>query len=104
MAITQPLTHAMVEIVDLAARLGVAQINKLPGCWELQVDAQWWIALNGHSEPTKCSKGAAVPPFHAYVEFNGWPAGVIGCHAGTIAAGAAANEQAFIEAVKGRVA
>jgi hypothetical protein len=87
-------------IVNLASVLGVANVTMLPGCWEHQVDSQWWFALNGKTTPTKCSKGITVPPFHFYVEFNGWPAGIFHITgSGEFAAGTAANEDTFIAAV-----
>jgi hypothetical protein len=96
-----PIKEAFYEIVMLAERMGVEDINELPGCWECQIDERWWIAVNGHREPAKCSAGPEVPPFTAYVQFNGWPAGIIDPYGGIIAAGDAANEDAFITALKG---
>lgn len=97
------ISEVFAEAVELATRLGVERIDRLPGCWEVQVDKQWWIAMNGHKEPTACSKGGTpIPPFHLYVEFNGFPAGVIGMRTGMIAAGAAANEDALIAALKAK--
>lgn len=95
----QPVSEAFIAIMNLGEALGVREIAKLDGCWEHRVDDQWFIVVNGHSEPTKCSTGAGVPPFSAYIEFNGWPAGIIHPHAGVIAAGTEANEDAFIDAV-----
>lgn len=97
---SEEIKEAFFEIVKLAERLGLSGLNKFPGCWEHQVDGQWWIALNAHKEPMTCSMGAEVPPFHAYVQFNGWPAGVIDPRGGIIAAGKVANEDTFIEALK----
>jgi len=91
------------EIAQLAIRLGVVPLNARPGCWEFQVDEHWWIAVNGHRESLKCSKGVAVEPFNAYVEFNGWPAGSFNPAGGIMAAGEAANEDAFIAALRAAV-
>ncbi|MOA58861.1 hypothetical protein D3C78_1833450 [compost metagenome] len=41
-----------------------------------------------------------IPSYHAAVEYNGWPAGIIGYEGGVIAAGEAASEESFIEALK----
>lgn len=95
-----PITEAFAEIVKLAERRGVARINDLPGCWEPEIGGEWKIALNGHREPAKSSSGAEVPPFSAYIEYNGWPAGVIDPSGGIIAAGECANEDAFIAALR----
>lgn len=97
----EAVSLAFVEIAKLTEALGVSHINQLPGCWEYQVDEQWRIALNGHLEPTKCSMGMAVAPFHCYVEWGGFPAGEFHpVHGGFIAAGEAANEETLIAALK----
>ena len=98
--VTPFLSEAFFEIGNLAGRLGVEGINKFPGCWEHQVDDSWWIAVNTHAEKTTCSTGVDVPAYHAYVMFNGWPAGVISPAGGVIAAGECANEDTFIAALK----
>lgn len=92
--------EAFAKIAKLGCALGVSDIYKLPGCWELQIDDQWWIAMNGHKTPTKDSHGFEVPPFHAAVEYNGWPAGIISPAGGIIAAGSCANENTFIAALE----
>lgn len=91
--------EAFVRCAELGLALGVTSINKLPGCWEHQVDERWWIAMNGHRENIKASDGFEVPPFNIAIKYNGWPAGIIGAHGGIIAAGSCANEDAFIEAL-----
>jgi hypothetical protein len=97
------MCEVMVLIVDLAEALGVTKINKMPGCWELAVDDLWWFAVNGHTEPTECSHGASVPPMSAYLEYNGWPAGICDAGGGIVAAGAAANESTLVDALKRRI-
>jgi hypothetical protein len=94
------MSEVFAAIVELAESLGVSGINKLPRCWEHQIDGSWWIAVNAHPEPIQCSHGVAVAPFSAYIEFNGWPAGLFTPHGGQIAAGEVANEDAFIEALR----
>lgn len=91
--------EAFARIADLAIHLGVTNINLLPGCWEHQIDAKWWIAMNGHKEPIKTSEGDIVHPFNAFIKYNGWPAGVVDPGGGVIAAGSGANEDTFIEAL-----
>ena len=86
--------------VDLALALGAERICELPGCWEHQVDEQWWIAMNGHREETPCTHGPTVLPFHIYVEFNGWPAGFVAHDGGCLAAGLFANEDSLIDALE----
>jgi len=92
---------AFVQVAKLCEALGVEAINRLPGCWEHQVDDNWFIAANGHREPTKCTKGITVQPFHCYVEWNGFPAGEFHpIEGGFIAMGQLANEDTFIEALQ----
>lgn len=93
------VSEAFSKVCDLGMSLGIRSINKLPGCWEHRIDDHWWIALNAHPEAVKCSEGADVPPFTVYVMFNGWPAGFIAPDGGTMAAGAAANEDELIAAL-----
>jgi hypothetical protein len=87
-------------IAMLADALGVRDICNLPGCWEHQVDEQWWIAVNGRRSPSKPSRGPTpIEPFHVYVEFKGWPAALFRIGGdGTFAAGTAANEDTFVAA------
>jgi hypothetical protein len=94
------MCEAFAEIAALASRLGIASIGKLPGCWEHRIDDHWWIAVNGHPAVQKSSTGKSVPPFSAYVEFCGWPAGIVNPYGGLIAAGDAANEDTFIAALR----
>lgn len=95
------MSECFYRICDLANALGIAPLNQHEACWEYQVDLQWFIALNGHNEP-KPLKGRpeiVVQPFRVYVEFNGWPAGILHWGGGIIAAGEAANEDTLIAAL-----
>lgn len=96
----EQISEAMSEIAALAERLGIARINEREGCWEHRIDDHWSISCNGHQETTKNSQGVEVPPFSVYVEWCGWPAGIINPYGGAIAAGAAANEAAFVDALR----
>ena len=98
---TESFSEAFALIADLGIKLGAVPLaQKHAACWEHDVDAQWHIAVNGHREPKKSRDGMDVPPFTAAVSFNGWPAGLINPREGIIAAGAAANEDAFLAALK----
>jgi hypothetical protein len=91
--------HPFLAVIAVAERQGVKSICDMPGCWEFDA-GKWWVAVNGHKEAVKCSRGAEVPAFHAYVEFNGWPAGLLHPHGeGWLAAGAAANTETFVAAM-----
>ena len=99
-------SEAFIAVMELAESRGVSKINQLDGCWSYQIDDQWWIAVNGHTvaveSPVSPLSGltATVEPFSVFVEFCGWPAGFLDPFGGIIAAGAAANEDTFIAAVK----
>lgn len=90
-------------LASLAEKDGASPLNKHEGCWERQIGEHWWIAVNGHKDKVACSKGAEVPPFNCYVEFNGWPAGLFDPMNGIIAAGEAANEETFAAAIEAEI-
>ena len=96
----EQFSAAFGAIVNYALSHGVRSLADRPGLWEVQIDEHWWIALNPHDEKLKCSHGADVSFGHCYIEWNGWPAGMITPYDGIIAAGALANEDSFIAAVK----
>lgn len=103
---SEKFIEPMALIAEMAARLGVNGINELPGCWEHTFEQggnEWFLALNGHREAVECSQGASVDPFHAYVQCNGWPAGVMNPFDGIMAAGAAVNEDVFVEALQAEI-
>lgn len=64
--------HICESLIEYVSRLGIKRINELPGLFEHKVDEQWTIKCNGHKEPID-----NVPPFHWYIEYNGWPAGIL---------------------------
>jgi hypothetical protein len=98
--------EAFVVLADFALSHGCPPLNTLPGCWTRQVDEQWWIAVNGNKEarpaesPQHAGQPIMVKPYECYVEYNGWPAGLFSPGGGTIAAGAGANEDTFIAALR----
>lgn len=100
----RPILNAMDLIAQLAIKHDAGPLYKHDGCWEHQVDSRWWIAVNGHKQPMPCSHGPEVEPYHAYIEFNGWPAGIINPFEGTLATGEAANEQTLCEALEKAIA
>lgn len=99
-----PIGLAFSLIAEWVLALGDRNLRELSGCWERQLDEQWWIALNGHPDPVACSENVLVPEFHAYIQFNGWPAGFLAPYGGQMAAGSAANEDALIEALRREIA
>lgn len=101
---TPQISEVFHAIGKLAAALGVRSINQLPGCWEHAIDEHWRISVNGHCEETADSKGNEIAPYNCWVEFNGWPAGYFDPTGGVLAAGEAANEQTFMEAIHRAIA
>lgn len=90
-------------IADLAVSVGAAPIKDK--IWTHKVDEHWEIAVNGkdHTAETAPFGQSQLPikiqPFHCYVEFNGWPAGILSPHGGTFAAGSLANIEEFDKAL-----
>lgn len=88
------------KIAELADALHVTGINKLPGAWIVELDPRWTIAVNGHDEDVQAKPHQhaeqTIPPFHAGVWYNGWPAGLLNPFDGLVAAGSAANEEALL--------
>lgn len=95
--------EAFSVLTDLVCAVDVAPLKNLPGMWEYQVSPEWWIAVNPHRGKAECSHGAEVEFGNCYIEFNGWPAGFITPYGGCIAAGALANEDTFIAAMKAKL-
>lgn len=81
---SEKYSEAFALIAEFAIALGAAPLTKHTGCWEHRLGDRWLIAVNGHRTPTKCSTGCEVPPFHAYVEHDGWPGGLIAPNGGTM--------------------
>ena len=98
------VAEAFAKLGEIGKAFGVKNINKLPACWEFQIDEQWWVAVNAHHENRDTSEGDTVPPFHCYIKYNGWPAGLIYSSGGIIAADEDANEDTFIAAIDAAIA
>ena len=94
------MSLAFATIVEYVLSHGATRLDKVPGCFERDVDERWHIALNAHNEPTKDSSGCPVPAFECAITYNGWPAGIVGPYGGVMAAGSGANEDAFIDALR----
>lgn len=92
---------AWVGVCMLAMKDGVVPASSAPGGIYEREFGPWRVMLNGTGEEKpKTDKHPYIEPFGIYVEFNGWPAGIIGPGGGIIAAGDAANEDAFIAAIE----
>lgn len=101
---TPTIPEAFTKLADLGCLVGAAPLSQFPGCWEYRIDERWQVAVNGHTEPRKCSHGPMVGPFECYVQYNGWPAGILTPCGGIIAAGECANEDTFIAAIEAAIA
>ena len=81
-------------LYNKAQEEGYKHLGEYPGIIKATLGS-WDIRLHTHDE-----KIEGDDPFTIYVEYNGWPAGVVDAGGGVIAAGAAANEDAFIAACR----
>ena len=91
-----PLDTFWQLLCELAERTHAVPLNQHPGCWYIAIDAHWELAVNAQPRPSICNAfrsthPIAVNPYHAYIEFNGWPAAILSPQRGEVAAGTAAN-------------
>lgn len=92
----------------LADAYDAAPMNKHEGCWSIALDQHWSLAVNAHPAAARWTNPRSgdshtVPAFSVYLDFNGWPAGLIDPHGAHIAAGRAANADTFLAAVDAAV-
>ena len=99
----EPISEAFALITELGIALGAAPLSKFIGCWEHRICNRWLIAVNGHRTPTKCSTGCDVPPFHAYVEHDGWPGALLTPFGGTTVGHGHELEDALIAELKAAI-
>lgn len=93
------------SILKLTEHLSVENISARPDAWQQRIDDRWYVAINGtgsDAEVTPDGGGMAstIPPYHFAVWYNGWLAGLFSANGGAFAAGIAANEATFAEAVE----
>lgn len=84
---TRAVSEAFLLIMELGLALGVNPVTQFAGCWEHRLGERWLVALNGHRTLVTTSTGAEVPPFHVYVERDGWPVGLLTPFGGTMLPG-----------------
>ena len=97
------ITEAFALLADLLVKSGATRLDLRPGAYEIVIDERWKAVINAHAEPVLWGS-ASIPPYHAALEYNGWPAGLMAANGGVIAAGECANEDTFIAAVKAAIA
>lgn len=87
----EALASLWIHLSRIATLCGAAPLNRYPGLWKVTAGV-WHLWVNGHREPLRVpNQEIAVQPYQVYVEYNGWPAGVITPNGATIAAGELAN-------------
>lgn len=97
-----PLATAQVVLAALAHQLGIKNIVNNPGCTEIVIDETWKVAVNPHKDKQK-HHGVEIKPYHTFIWFNGWPAGMMTPFNGCFVEGRKANEDDFIRAMARRI-
>jgi hypothetical protein len=59
------------KAVLLAHTLWEDGLALAPACWERQIDTEWWLALNAHTVPMRCSHGYALDSMEVGFEYRG---------------------------------
>lgn len=100
------ISEAFSVLIELAEALGVHDINLLPGAWEMKIDDEWTVAVNGHGQsiyakPDGCQVGFTINPYSAAIWHKGWVIGEIGVVDGVFIVKGA--EDRFINAVRSRI-
>lgn len=95
------ISEAFYLLATLAMKEGVAD-RPQDEFWERAI-GKWHVSMNRYNISRKNAEGIEVPAFSAALKFNGWPAGIIDPVGGIIAAGAVANEDAFIDVLKAEI-
>lgn len=97
-----PLATAQIVLVALAQEVGIQNIIANEGCTEIVIDPQWTVAVNPHDSKQK-HNGATIEPYHTFIWFNDWPAGMMTPFQGCFVEGSEANEDEFIRAIAKRI-
>ena len=93
------LNQIFYEIATLAIRKKAAPINKLPGCWEIDV-GPWKLTVNGQVCSVKNSLGDKVPAFSALIYRVGWLRFMVDPQDGVRIGGSSDEEDEIITALK----
>jgi hypothetical protein len=92
--------HIAQGLLAYAMFNGATSIAMKEGLWENKVDEHWVVKCNG--KPHKVDN---IPAFSWYIEFNGWPAGIMSIMGdGVLCAGEAGNEENLRQALLNNVA
>jgi len=95
-------THPLMLLAELVLALGDTNIKSRPGLYYQRIDDRWEFWLNPHREPLDTDEGTTVPPFAAYLQWNGWPVSFVNAHRDVVFA--VAPYEDFRAAVEARIA
>lgn len=98
----RPLSELFTTIAEWATARGAVNINELPGCWECDWEFDGMpahVSVNGHGEDKQSADGITVPPIHALISVNGWPAVLCNPYGGVIMGGEPGTEDRLIAAL-----
>lgn len=93
------------KVVDLGLARGNEKICELPGALIMKIDDNWTVAMHGKRQPIDvpqfegCMGVDALPGGAVAIWWCGWLAGIVDAGGGSMAWGAKANEDSFIEAI-----
>lgn len=91
--------HIAQLMLEYAMSLGVTPAIIKKGIWTNKIDDHWTLKLNGQQE-----KISGVPGLSWFIEFNGWPAGIMSILGdGVLCAGAAGNEDNLRKAIEDKM-
>lgn len=87
-------------LMEYAISKGATKLHLVTGLWVSKIDEHWLVKCNGHRETIDL-----VPPFSWSIEYNGWPAGIVGAidGEGIIAVGEIVNEKTLLEAIQAKM-
>ncbi len=101
--VDKPICELYVLLCEFGLSTGMKSMKDVEGCWEFQMDSEWWVAANGHRTQQLCSRDVDVPPFN-FVLFYGdlpWPTAIVTPFGGSLIGGNDLNslENDLIKAV-----
>ncbi len=103
------LYEPFVLLAELCTARGETGLSKTtaPGQTHvIPINATWRAWLNPHNGPANTDNGVEVPRLTAYVEYNGWPWGLIDPRGGTVGdhpLPGAGNLNTFMAAVRAAI-
>jgi len=99
----ESVSEAFALICELGTARGYKNLHKTEGCWKQDIDDNWRVRLNPHSE--KCEE---LSPFSCEVQYNEFPVGVVapygGCLIGAYRHDDESAEDALIDALNKAIA